>query len=75
MKKMILLAAIAASLMGCQEGLKVGKALKDCAAIAPNQREDAAREIKLYITRSEKISALVKKFNITPEAADECLEK
>lgn len=55
-------------------GKHTGQLLQDCAAIQPNQREDAATAIKGMTSRDQAVAALAAKFNITPEAAKACLK-
>lgn len=64
-----------AALAGCKEdkGLHTGATLQDCASIAPNQREEAARSIK-GMGREDATRVLAAKYGATPEAAGQCLK-
>lgn len=73
--KYLIIVGMFAALLGCKEdkGLHTGAALQDCASIAPNQREDAARTIK-GLSKEDAAAALAQKFSISESAARECLK-
>lgn len=75
MNKIFLLPLIGVALAGCLEekGLKVGTILQDCASIAPNQREEAARAIK-GLKRDDAIRVISAKYGVSAAAAGDCLK-
>lgn len=72
----VLLVAFAVMAAKCSNdsGLHTGQELQDCAAIQPNQRQEAATAIKNAPTRTDALNVLVAKYGITIEAAKGCLK-